>query len=113
MVVPSLRTRPLQESEYCDGEVYDINEPNRQELKQAIMTEIWMNVSSESRHYWLLMIESDLVRFVGTVVSRTRCQIELTLVFKRRHSVHGSMHSFCITLSDFRRFRSMCECHST
>ena len=106
-----MRSTPLQCSEYCDGEIYDIHAPGRQELKEAITTELWLNLSPQTRDYWLAIMQSDLVRFVGTVISRSRCQIEITIRFRERHAVHGYMESFCITLQQFNRFRSLCDCH--
>ena len=112
MVAPSLSKLPLGTNDYCDGEVYDLYDRDRQELCSAIMTELWLNVSPNFQQYWLSVIRSDLVRFVGTVVSRSRCQVEITVRFRSPHALHGHMSSFCITLERFNRFRALCECHA-
>ena len=112
MVVPSLSKQPLGANDYCDGEIYDLYDINRRELCAAILEELWLNVSPDFQHHWLSIIQSSLVRFVGTVVSRSRCQVEITVRFKAPHAVHGHMSSFCISLDRFNRFRTLCDCHS-
>ena len=107
MLSPSMSSRPLDGSEYTDGEVYDINTPGRALLRNALIEESWVNMSESSRQAWLDLMFSDMVRFVGTVLSAVRSQVEITIVFNEPHPLYGGMVSFCVTLFRFWRFRSL------
>ena len=102
-----MSTRSLGASEYRDGEVHDLNAPNRAVLRTALMQEDWLNMSDATRRYWLQLMTSESVRFVGTVISLVRSQIEITIVFSEAHPLYPGMVSFCVTLSNFWRFRHM------
>ena len=107
MVTPSLSTRRLGDNEYHDGELHDLHSEDRAILKHALLYEPWVNVSEETKTYWLNLIYSANTRFVGTVISRPRQQIEVSVIFSRPHPVHGGMGSICVTLSHFARFGNL------
>ena len=107
MVTPSLSTRRLRTGDYDDGELYDLHAEERVVLKQALLTEPWVNVSEDTRVHWLNLMHSSNTRFVGTVISRPRRQIEISVIFSRPHPVYGGMGSICVTLSDFFRFNDL------
>ena len=99
--------RPLSGADYHDGEIYDWNLPSRAILRDALLNEHWANMSECSRLHWLGIINSSSVRFVGTVISRTRLQVEITIVFDRPHPVYDDMVAFCVTPLAFHRFRHL------
>jgi len=105
MLSPSMSSRPLDGSEYTDGEIYDIDTPSRALLRIALIDEPWANMSDLSRQTWLDLMFSDATRFVGTVLSAVRAQVEVTIVFNQPHPQYGGMVAFCVTLFRFQRFR--------
>ena len=100
----SMSTEPLSSGEYSDGEIYSLWAPERVILMHAILTEPWLNMSAETRKNWLILIQSPYVRFVGTVLSRARQQVEITIVFHQPHPVHGCITELCVSLIEFQRF---------
>ena len=107
MVRPSMSPRPLNGTDYVDGEIYDLNLPSRAILREALLNEQWANMSTYSRQHWLGLMFSSTVRFVGTVLSPIRRQVEITIVFEQRHPVYGRIVAFCVTPFDFHRFGAL------
>ena len=107
MTVPCLSTRALGDNDYVDGQIYDLFAVTRSVLKDAILGEQWINMSWETRQQWISLMFSPTVRFVGTVVSRSRQQVEVSVMFRTWHPVHGAMVSFVLTLGDFHRFHHL------
>ena len=103
---PCLSSRPLLGSEYTDGQIYDLHSEERSELKAALLNEEWINLA-ESREGWLGLMLSGQVKFVGTIVSVRRQQVQVTIIFKESHPVFGGLVEFCVTLMNFHRFRSL------
>ena len=95
----SMSLTPLEDDEYEDGEVYPINFNTG--IGKAIAEEEWLNISDDHRNYWLAVMRSNRIRFVGTVLSKKRKQVEITIVFRDAQS---GMVNFCITLEDIDRF---------
>ena len=102
----SFSLSPLGDNEYDDGEVYRLDQTT--ELGRAIMHEQWLNMTTRHRSYWLSVINSGRCRFVGTVWSSVRRQVELTLIFNDSTFLGGST-VFCITLSNPSRFEIPAE----
>ena len=98
-MVPSMSLSPLKDGEYDDGEVYRIDFTRG--IGQAIAEEEWLNVPAEHQRYWLAVMRSSRCRFIGTVISRVRGQVELTIIF--REATSGTVN-FCITLDNMDRF---------
>ena len=107
MIIPSLSTRELSAGEYHDGELHCLHATSRTVLKTALLGEPWLNVSDDTRNHWLALMRSPSVRFVGTVISRPRQQVEVSVVFSQPHPVYGGVGSICVTLSHFSRFRDL------
>ena len=103
----SLSTQPLEGDDFEDGEIYSLELPSRSILRQAIQNEMWLNMALETRQYWLDLMSSARVRFVGTVVSHARRQVEITIVFSEDHPLFGGMVAFCVSLVAFHRFRGL------
>ena len=103
---PCLSSKPLLGSEYTDGQIHDLHSEGRSELKAALLTEEWINLA-ESREGWIRLMLSEQAKFVGTIVSVRRQQVQVTIIFKQLHPVFGGLVEFCVTLVDFRRFRSL------
>ena len=107
MIVPSLSTRDLSDGEYHDGELHCLHSADRVVLKHALLWEPWLNVSDDTRNHWLALMHSSNARFVGTIISRPRQQIEISVVFAQPHPVYGGVGTICVTLSQFSRFRDL------
>ena len=103
----SLSTLPLRGGDFDDGEIYALDLPSRSTLRQAILSEIWLNMALETQQYWLELMSSSNVRFLGTVVSHVRRQVEITIVFTEAHPIYSGMVAFCISLAAFHRFRGL------
>ena len=98
----SMSLRALGDDEYDDGEVIPVSLESP--VVQALINEPWLNMCDNRREYWLSELRSLRIRFAGTIISRVRRQVELTLIYKDRIGGHGHQISFCITLADFDRF---------
>ena len=62
----------------------------------------WANFTPEDQSYWHDVIVLDrTVQFKGSVLSRSRRQIELTLIFNPPRPCGSATIRFCITLEDF------------
>ena len=103
---PCLSSRPLLGSEYTDGQIYDLHLDERSALKMALLQENWINLA-DSQPHWIDLMQSDQVKFVGTIVSVRRQQIQVTIIFKQLHPVYGGLVEFCVTLLNFRRFQHL------
>ena len=104
MIGPCLSSRPLSGSEYTDGQIYSIDDDSRVTLRVALLSEPWINLA-ESQSDLLRLMLSDEAKFVGTMVSVRRQQVQVTIIFKQMHAVYGGQAEFCVTLMDFHRFR--------
>ena len=100
--VQSMSLQELTGNQYDDGEIYplDITSP----LGQALLLEQWLNLPSSHQAYWISEMYSPRVKFVGTVLSRVRQQVELTYVYRDSIGNTGHRVSFCVSLPDFSRF---------
>ena len=95
--------RLFGDGDYDDGEIYRL-EPGTV-LDQAIRNEQWLNYPDETRRKWLRLMNSSSVVFLGTVVSRPRRQIELTIVLELPQAQNRRWTtSVIVELNDFDRF---------
>ena len=99
---PSMSLRELGDDEYLDGELYGLSLANP--LGRAITSERWLNMPEARQSFWLNEFSSPRVKFVGTVLSPMRQQVELTVLYYDSAGNTGHKVSFCITLNDFNRF---------
>ena len=102
MIFPSYSREPFVTGDYADGEIYPLDEAS--ELGQAILRERWLNVTTAEQADWRALLRVPTVRFVGTVISSRRQQVELTVCFQQPHPVYGLYASISITLARFQRF---------
>ena len=93
---------PLKEDEYGSGEIVALTRTPI--LTRALFNERWLNISEETQEYWLSVIRSGSLRFVGTILSETRQQVELTLIYPESSPQAETYIHFCVSLPDFRRF---------
>lgn len=102
MGVASMSLERLSDDQYDDGELYrlDIASP----LGQALLSERWLNLPLNQQLYWLSEVYSPRVKFVGTVLSRVRAQVELTFIYRDSIGNTGHQVSFCVSLPNFQRF---------
>ena len=101
VILGSFSTARLGDGEYEFGEILSLVETPI--LTEALLHERWENHDLAAEAYWKATIQSDRVRFVGTVLSDVRRQIELTVVFREPERVE----TFCVTLGDYNRFRTV------
>ena len=101
-IAPSMSLRELGDDEYDDGEVYGLTLTTP--LGRAITSERWLNMDPARQAFWLNEISTPRVKFVGTVLSPQRQQVELTVIYYDSAGNTGHRVSFCITLNDFNRF---------
>ena len=100
VILGSFSTARLGDGEYEFGEIVSLAETPV--LTQALLNERWENHNLVAEAHWKAVIQSDRVRFVGTVLSDVRRQIELTVVFRDPERVE----TFCVTLGNYNRFRN-------
>ena len=92
----------LGDDEYEDGELYVLSLATP--LGRAITSERWLNVDQTVQAFWLNEMASPRVKFIGTVLSRVRQQVELSIIYYDGAGNTGQKRSFCISLADFGRF---------
>ena len=92
---------PLDTGDYDDGEVYPLL-PNST-LWHALMDELWLNWSLEQQNLWKWKLQQPS-RFVGTVLSRNRQQVEITLIYQDNTGNATGMDTVTVTLANFQRF---------
>ena len=102
MILPSYSREPFSSQDYDDGEIYPLDDESR--LGQALLRERWLNMDSSEQAYWLGLMRSPSARFVGTIVSSRRRQVELTLCFRDPQPRVGLFATVCVTLAQFQRF---------
>ena len=98
----SMSTSELTDGEYENGELIAVSMTSP--LTRAIMYEPWLNVSNSQRDIWLSELSSPWIKFAGTVLSRVRKQVELTLIYRDQYGETSHQRSICISLADFDRF---------
>ena len=92
----------LKTGEYDFGEVVRLNPDSV--LGAALISEPWLNWSSGAQRQWKSIMISPEIHFVGTVLSVTRQQVEVTII-SRQHVPNMGLHAeFCVTLANFQRF---------
>ena len=96
--------QPLKENEYNDGEIVALNRTPM--LQAALMTERWLNMPEGLQNHWLRTIRSGVLRFVGTILSEVRQQVEVTLIYPEDSPQTETYIHFCVSLPNFRRFLS-------
>ena len=98
----SMSQSPLDSDDFDDGQIHPLITGTA--LWSAITSETWLNCSEETRQQMLQKM-SVPSNFVGTIISKRRKQVELTVVIKDPETKQSlGMHQLCITLSDFHRF---------
>ena len=95
----SFCVKPLGDDEYENGTIVPLTETPV--LTLALLTERWENFDQNDETHWKSVIQSDAPRFVGTVLSDVRRQVEITVVYRSPHRVV----TFCVTLGDYSRFQ--------
>ena len=100
--VQSMSVQRLTDNQYEDGEIYQLDPSSA--LGQALLSEQWLNIPSDHRIYWLSEMYSPRVKFVGTVLSQMRQQVELTFIYRNSIGNTGHEVSFCVSLENFSRF---------
>ena len=72
----------------------------------ALHEELWLNCSESTRHEYLVKLNSPNY-FVGTVVSHSRKQVELTVIpFNAQGDGPGDVDIIAISLDNVARFHS-------
>ena len=97
-----MSTSELGDGEYENGELIPVSMTDP--LVRAIMYEPWLNVPDGLRAHWLSEMSSPRIKFIGTVLSRVRKQVELTLIYRDQTGATSHQRSICISLSHFERF---------
>ena len=102
MILPSYSQEPFTSLDYDDGEIYRLDPESR--LGQSLLRERWLNMSSADQAYWHNLLRSPAMRFVGTVISSRRQQVEITMCFHEPQPGVGLYATVCVTLAQFHRF---------
>ena len=70
-----------------------------------ILNQTWLNFTPEDQSYWHDIIVLDhTVQYKGSILSRTRQQIEITLLFSEPRPCGAERVRFCITLANFDQY---------
>ena len=98
----SLSTEPLSDGEYDDGELIPVDFTST--LGRAILHDRWLNFDEAAQAHWVRELRSPQIKFIGTVLSRPRKQVELHLIYK--NAAGGTSHErvFCISFQKFNLF---------
>ena len=102
--VQSMSIQRLTDNQYDDGEIYQMDPSS--DLGRALLSEPWLNMPSNHRDYWISEMYSPRVKFVGTVLSQMRQQVELTYIYRDSIGNTGHEVAFCVSLANFSRFSS-------
>ena len=93
---------PFDSIDYDDGEIHRLVPGSP--LWNALLTEPWLNCSPATREYFISRLQS-CHRFSGTVLSKTRQQVELTYIpHGDPPMTSGPMELIAISLADLHRF---------
>ena len=102
MLKPCYDTASLKTGEYDYGEIIRLD-PNST-LGVALLNETWLNWSAIDQDRWKLIMGLPEIRFMGTILSPVRQQIEVTIISRQPIPTMGVHAEFCVTLADFHRF---------
>ena len=86
---------PFDAEDYDDGEIMKLVEGSP--MWDCLMTQPWLNCSAETRNFYLTCLKADHY-FSGTVVSRSRKQVELTFIPNGINSGPGPVQIIAISL---------------
>lgn len=93
---------PFDSHDFEDGEIKRLVPGSP--LWVALVTEPWLNCSESTRNYYIARLNSSH-RFSGTVLSRSRQQLELTYIpFGDPPMLTGPLELIAISLADLHRF---------
>lgn len=98
----SLSQLPFEAADFSDGEIYRLVPGSP--LWEALISEVWVNCSEETRNYFVTRLQSSH-HFSGTIVSKTRHQIELTFIPHGDVAMQpGPVEIIAISLLNMHRF---------
>ena len=97
----SFSSEKLGDNEYEDGTLVPLSETPL--LAHALLTERWENFSLNEEAHWKSVLQSNNIRFAGTVLSDVRRQVELSIIYRDPYR----MDVFCVTLGNYGRFQAM------
>ena len=98
----NLSQRPFSDGDYADGEIRPLEKGTP--LWNALQSELWLNCSEETRQEYLNKLASPTY-FVGTLVSKTRGQVELTIIsLNSTNDGPGAISLLAISLDNVSRF---------
>ena len=100
-MVQSYSQLPFGTGDYNDGEIHPLLVGST--LWQALVNELWLNWSLSQQDMWKWRLQQPL-KFVGTVLSHTRQQIEITMVYQDNTGISSGMDTVTVTLANFSRF---------
>ena len=100
-MAPSYSKAPFGTGDYDDGEIKELRTGSS--LWHALTGEPWLNWSLTEQFEWKLKMQRPL-KFLGTVVSVPRQQIEVTLIYQDPAGNSTGMETVTVSLLDFHRF---------
>ena len=100
-MAPSLSREPFGDGDYDDGEIKELRPGSP--LWHALTGEPWLNWPYEHQCMWKLRMRQPL-KFLGTILSPVRQQIEVTLIYQDNVGCSAGMDTVTVTLSEFQRF---------
>ena len=92
---------PFGTGDYDDGEIQPLVTGSI--LWRALIHEPWLNWSLPAQNLWKWRLQQPL-KFMGTVLSNSRQQIEITLVYQDGTGCSSGMDTVTVTLANFARF---------
>ena len=100
-MAPSYSKTPFGTGDYTDGEIKPLLPSSL--LWQALLQETWLNWSLEHQRMWKWKLQQPL-KFIGTVMSSSRMQVEITLIYQDNTGNSSGIETVTVTLADFSRF---------
>ena len=96
----SMSQEPFESQDYDCGEVIKLAEGSP--MWNCLMTKPWLNCSEETREYFITCLKADHY-FSGTIISRSRKQVELTYVPHGETGGPGPLRIIAISLDGMGR----------
>ena len=99
---PVMSNAPLSDAEHHELVMKPLREtPLRY---WSLLNDRWLNFSEEAQAYFIdVLLRDDKVAYKGSVLSPTRKQIEITLLFNEPNPCGADSVRFCVTVDRFEQ----------
>ena len=104
---------PMSNAPLSDAEHFDLVMKPLQETPfryRSLLNDRWLNFSEEAQAYFVdVLLNDNKVAYKGSILSPTRKQIEITLLFNEPNPCGADRVRFCVTLECFEQLMTTNE----